>query len=90
MNFVSERSEGTTEDRGLTDATHMEEVDFIIPRSEIIRDRSMSYLSSLDPDIKLDNVWLTTVAGKSISSAMSRLYIYSLVPQENLPFLSKS
>ncbi|XP_012215810.1 uncharacterized protein [Linepithema humile] len=49
---------------GFTDANHMEEVDFIMPRSEMIHDKSMSYLSSLDPAIKLDNMWLTTIAGE--------------------------
>ncbi|XP_011349315.1 uncharacterized protein LOC105286222 isoform X2 [Ooceraea biroi] len=40
---------------------HIEEVDFIVPRDEMIRDRSMSYHPSL---IQIDNVWLATIAGE--------------------------
>lgn len=47
----------------IASVTHIEEVDFIVPRNEMIHDRSMSYLSSLEPNLKLDNVWLTTIAG---------------------------
>ncbi|XP_071580984.1 uncharacterized protein [Temnothorax nylanderi] len=48
----------------IASVTHIEEVDFIIPRNEMIHDRSMSYISSPKPDLKLDNVWLTTIAGE--------------------------
>lgn len=40
-----------------------EEVDFIIPKHKMIRNRSMSYLNSLESKKKLDNVWLATIAG---------------------------
>jgi phosphatidylinositol-bisphosphatase len=42
----------------------IKEVDFIMPRSEMIHDKLMSYLSLSDPAIKLDNVWLSTVTGR--------------------------
>ncbi|TGZ52877.1 Uncharacterized protein DBV15_10985 [Temnothorax longispinosus] len=48
----------------IASVTHIEEVDFIIPRNEMIHDKSMSYISSPKPDLKLDNVWLTTIAGE--------------------------
>ncbi|XP_020295729.1 uncharacterized protein LOC109860805 isoform X2 [Pseudomyrmex gracilis] len=41
-----------------------EEVDFIIPKHKMIRNRSMSYLNSLESKKKLDNVWLATIAGE--------------------------
>ncbi|XP_011700217.1 PREDICTED: uncharacterized protein LOC105457309 [Wasmannia auropunctata] len=44
--------------------THIEDIDFIVPRNEMIHDRSMPYLSSIEPSIKLDNVWLATIAGE--------------------------
>lgn len=56
--FVLEKS--TT----IASVTHLEEVDFIIPRNEMIHDKSMPYLASFEPTIKLDNVWLATIAGK--------------------------
>ncbi|EFN82873.1 hypothetical protein EAI_07317 [Harpegnathos saltator] len=40
-----------------------DQVDFILPRSEMIHARSMSYLSFLGLNVNLDNVWLTTIAG---------------------------
>ncbi|XP_032678685.1 uncharacterized protein LOC116847627 [Odontomachus brunneus] len=42
---------------------YAEQVDFILPRSEMIHAKSMSYLSFLGLNINLDNVWLTTIAG---------------------------
>ncbi|XP_011864276.1 PREDICTED: uncharacterized protein LOC105560094 isoform X2 [Vollenhovia emeryi] len=46
----------------IASVTYIEDVDFIVPRNEIIHDRSMPHLYSLEP-LKLDNVWLTTIAG---------------------------
>lgn len=43
---------------------YAEQVDFILPRSEMIHAKSMSYLSFLGLNVNLDNVWLTTIAGK--------------------------
>ncbi|KAL6440867.1 hypothetical protein ACFW04_003353 [Cataglyphis niger] len=42
---------------------HFEEIDFIVPRNEMIHNRSMSYLLLLNSTIKLDNIWLATIAG---------------------------
>lgn len=56
---------------------NIEQVDFIIPRDEMIHEKSMSYLSSLDLILKLDNVWLTTIAGK-LSQITNRSY-FSLI-----------
>ncbi|XP_039308640.1 uncharacterized protein LOC105198717 isoform X2 [Solenopsis invicta] len=44
--------------------TYIDEVDFIVPRNEMIHDRSMPYLSSLESTIKIDNIWLATIAGE--------------------------
>lgn len=43
---------------------HFEEIDFIVPRNEMIHNRSMSYLLLLNSTIKLDNIWLATIAGR--------------------------
>ncbi|KAM0732479.1 hypothetical protein ACS0PU_002021 [Formica fusca] len=43
---------------------HFEEIDFIVPRNEMIHNRSMSYLLLLNLTIKLDNIWLATIAGE--------------------------
>lgn len=43
---------------------HFEEIDFIVPRNEMIHNRSMSYLLLLNLTIKLDNIWLATIAGR--------------------------
>jgi len=48
----------------IASVTYSEEIDFIVPRNEMIHDRSMPYLSLLEPDLKLDSVWLTTIAGR--------------------------
>lgn len=58
MHSVSERS-------GAIDSIdYTEQVDFVLPRSEMIHDKSMSYLSFLGLNVNLDNLWLTTIAGK--------------------------
>jgi len=59
-NFVSEKSSADRFAESVTNVDHSREVDFIVPRDEMIHDRSMSYLPSL---IKLDNVWLATISG---------------------------
>ncbi|EFN72998.1 hypothetical protein EAG_11290 [Camponotus floridanus] len=54
-----------TPERSTTDSTNnLEEVDFIIPRNEMIHNKSMSYLFLLNSTIKLDNIWLATIAGE--------------------------
>jgi len=62
-NFVSEKSSADRPTKSTTNVNHIGEVDFIVPRDEMIHDRSMSYLSSVESLIKLDNVWLATIAG---------------------------
>ncbi|XP_014480693.1 PREDICTED: uncharacterized protein LOC106747566 [Dinoponera quadriceps] len=53
-----------TERPGITDSMDYNElVDFVLPRSEMIHDKSMSYLPLLGLNVNLDNIWLTTIAG---------------------------
>lgn len=41
-----------------------EEVEFILPRSQIIHKPSMWYNALKSSSMKIDNIWLTTIAGK--------------------------
>jgi len=61
--LVSEKSNADRSAESAINVNHIGEVDFIVPRNEMIHDRSMSYLSSFESLIKLDNVWLATIAG---------------------------
>lgn len=41
-----------------------EEVEFILPRNQIIHKPSMWYNALMSSPMKIDNIWLTTIAGK--------------------------
>lgn len=41
-----------------------EEVEFILPRNQIIHKPSMWYNALKSSSMKIDNIWLTTIAGK--------------------------
>lgn len=41
-----------------------EEVDFVLPKSLMIHESSMWYQTLINSPVKLDNVWLTTIAGE--------------------------
>ncbi|XP_034193344.2 uncharacterized protein LOC117610267 isoform X1 [Osmia lignaria lignaria] len=41
-----------------------EEIDFILPRSDMSREPSMWYHALMSSSMKVDNVWLTTIAGE--------------------------
>ncbi|XP_076168966.1 uncharacterized protein LOC143147535 [Ptiloglossa arizonensis] len=41
-----------------------EEIDFIMPKSQMLHEQSMWYRILMTSSIKLDNVWLTTIAGE--------------------------
>ena len=40
-----------------------EEVDFVLPRNQMIHKRLMWYDALMASSVKIDNIWLTTIAG---------------------------
>ncbi|XP_026668550.1 uncharacterized protein LOC108624121 [Ceratina calcarata] len=56
--------EETTTDNKYNWKYDEEEIDFVLPRSEMIHEPSMWYNQLITSNAELDNIWLTTIAGE--------------------------
>lgn len=46
-----------------TNTYNEEEVDFVLPRNQMIHKPLMWYDALMASSVKIDNIWLTTIAG---------------------------
>lgn len=54
-----------------------EEVDFVLPKSQMILEPSMWYHALMTSSVKLDNMWLATVAGITLQ-CVPYIYLFNI------------